>query len=669
MNMTYEEYKKLCQEIWEHNQRYYTKNTPIITDETFDNLLSLAEEIEKKHPEWVSKESPTQSVNESVVLKESRGFQTVTHRTPMLSLANTYSKQDVVDFITRVTKLVGHDAIAFSCELKMDGLAICATYEKGVFVQGATRGDGNKGDDITENMKMIRNMPLHLSGNNFPDLIELRGEVFMSHAVFKALNDEKVLEGEVLLANPRNAAAGALKLLNPKEVAKRQLSVVFYGIASHSNNDLVSQYASHDYMKKLGLPILELHALCHSLKEIEAFTEKVHKERQNLEYDIDGVVIKLDSLQEQKRLGNTGKSPRWAVAYKFKAEQVKTKLISITVQVGRTGTLTPVAELTPVFVAGSTISRSTLHNEEEIQRKDIRLGDVVIIEKGGDVIPKVIGVDLALRDPEAKPWGMPKFCPSCGSPVIKIEGEVAIRCPNSEGCQEQCLRRLTYAVGKEAMDIDNMGEKVVQQLVLKSFVKKLSDIYLLTEKEISLLDGFKVKSVNNLMESIDKSRQVTLDHFIMALGIRHVGSETAELLAKKLGTIENLIKMAYEALIKIEGVGSIVALSLVEYFSNDKNIHEIQALLDLGVKPLEVKTISFTDHLFKCKNFVLTGTLKNYTRDGAALLIKERGGKVTDSVSKKTDFLLAGESAGSKLEKAKSLSINILSEEDFFSLL
>ena len=297
--MTYEEYKKLCQEIWEHNQRYYTKNTPIITDETFDNLLSLAEEIEKKHPEWVSKESPTQSVNESVVLKESRGFQTVTHRTPMLSLANTYSKQDVVDFITRVTKLVGHDAIAFSCELKMDGLAICATYEKGVFVQGATRGDGNKGDDITENMKMIRNMPLHLSGNNFPDLIELRGEVFMSHAVFKALNDEKVLEGEVLLANPRNAAAGALKLLNPKEVAKRQLSVVFYGIASHSNNDLVSQYASHDYMKKLGLPILELHALCHSLKEIEAFTEKVHKERQNLEYDIDGVVIKLDSLQEQ----------------------------------------------------------------------------------------------------------------------------------------------------------------------------------------------------------------------------------------------------------------------------------------------------------------------------------------------------------------------------------
>jgi DNA ligase (NAD+) len=664
--ITYQAYEKLCQEIWDHNRRYYSDNQPIISDEAFDRLLAQLEAIEKMHPEWISPTSPTQRVNEFIT----QGFQSVVHRNPMLSLANTYSKDEIADFIKRMHKLVEHQQIAFSCELKMDGIAITAIYEKGAFIRGITRGDGKKGDDITVNMRTIEALPLRLSGDHVPDYLEVRGEVYMPHAVFKQLNESRATSDEGLWANPRNAAAGSLKLLDPREVAKRNLAVVFYSVAEDSSNSLVNQYQVHDFLQKLGLPPLEHHAICYSLDDIWVFAEKVLNLRAKLEYDIDGIVIKLDELREQKRLGSTGKSPRWAVAYKFAAEQAITRILGITIQIGRTGTLTPVAELDPVFLAGSTIARATLHNAEEVQRKDIRVGDVVVIEKGGDVIPKVVSVDFSKRqEGTGTAWMMPETCPSCGAAVARIIGEVAVRCPNSEGCPEQQLRRLIYFSGKSSMDIENMGEKVVEQLVLRGFVKRPSDIYRLTEEQLFQMEGFKAKSVQNLLNSIEKSRDVALDRFIMALGIKHIGAETAELLAKKAGNIESLSKMTMEDLIRIDGIGEKVAGAVVEYFANEKNQREIADLLSLGVKPHQLKTVSYQGHPFSDKTFVLTGALQNYTRTAAAALIKDRGGKVTDSVSKKTDYLLAGESAGSKYDKAQVLGIPILTEVQFSEML
>lgn len=663
--MTFQEYENLCAEVWKHHRHYFIEHRPIISDEAFDRLYHRLEEIEKQHPEWILPTSPTQRVGEALTA----GFKTVEHRIPMLSLANSYSKEEIADFIKRIQKLVERPNVSFSCELKMDGIAITATYEKGVFTQAATRGDGYKGDDISANLRTIQAIPLQLSGKNVPDFLEIRGEVFMPHEVFKKLNEEKAKADEPLWANPRNAAAGSLKLLDPKETAKRHLAAVFYGIAEHPSISLNSQYESHNFLQQLGLPTLQLHVLSHSLDEIWAFAETVQKKRSKLEYDIDGIVIKLDDLKEQKRLGNTGKNPRWAIAYKFAAEQAITRIRDITVQVGRTGILTPVAELDPVFLAGSTISRATLHNQDEIQRKDIRIGDAVTIEKGGDVIPKVVSVDSTKRSSESKPWHMPKHCPICGTAVIKVPGEVAVRCPNRTSCSEQFLRQLIHFVGKDAMDIEGMGKKVCEQLIAKGFVQSPSDLYRLSEMQLFQLEGFQMKSVQNLLSGIDKSRDVSLSRFIMALGIDHVGTETAELLANRSGEINLLMEMSQESLIEIPGIGEKVAHAIVEYFKDNHHRKEIEKLLKLGIKPRQQKAVTYHGHPFEEKIFVLTGTLSHYTRQAAAALIKERGGKVTDSVSKKTDFLLAGKEPGSKLEKAQSLGITVLDEEQFISRL
>ena len=659
------EYERLCVEIWEHNRRYYVESRPVISDEMFDTLLRRLVEIEANHPNWISPLSPTQRVNES----PSEGFKNISHRVPMLSLANTYSRDEIVEFIKRLEKLVEYQALAYSCELKMDGIAISATYERGVFVQGVTRGDGRVGDDITANMRAIKNLPMYLRGDNFPELLEVRGEVFMPHIVFKGANEKKIQEGEEPWANPRNAAAGSLKLLDARLSAERGLSVVFYGIADMTDLPVNSQYASHDFLQQLGLPILEERALCHSFEDIWLFIEKIHRLRSHLSYDIDGVVIKLDDINQQRRLGNTAKNPRWAVAYKFAAEQATTRIREITVQVGRSGVLTPVAELEPVFLAGSTIARATLHNEDEVARKDIRIGDTATIEKGGDVIPKVVSVDPQLRVNNSIPWKMPEHCPRCGTAVVRVEGEVSVRCPNSSSCPEQVLRRLIYSVGKEALDIENMGEKVVEQLVRKGFVKSLSDIYRLTEEQLYQLEGFKTKSVTNLLASISKSRDVPLPRFIMAFGIKHVGTTTAEVLASKSGTLEALMQMTSEDLMRIDGIGEKVATSVTDYFSDESNRKEIESLLSLGIRPQIQQTVDYGDHPFNGKSFVLTGSLAEYTRQSAAALIKERGGKVVESVSKKTDFVLVGDSPGSKAEKAQALGIPIISEAEFKSRL
>ena len=662
---TKQNYDQLCQLIWHHNRLYYIEHAPEISDEEYDHLFSRLVKLETEHPEWVSPFSPTQRVGES----PSEGFKTVEHRIPMLSLANTYSKEEIEDFIARIQKHLGSKYFAFSTELKMDGIAISATFEKGVFVRGVTRGDGRRGDDITANMRTIENLPLQLFGENVPDFMELRGEVFMPHAVFQTLNDQKMEDGEQLWANPRNAAAGSLKLLDPREVAERGLSIVFYGVVEESTGTLTKQSQVTPFLHSLGLPTLKYSAFCQSIEEIWTFAEKIRSLRTSLPYDIDGIVIKLDDLKEQKRLGSTGKNPRWAIAYKFAAEQAITRIHGIAVQVGRTGVLTPVAELEPVFLAGSTISRASLYNEEEVQRKDIRIGDLVTVEKGGDVIPKVVSVDLSKRPFDTHPWHMPAVCPSCGSPIVRVPGEVAVRCSNEEGCSEQQIRRLFYFAGKNAMDINHMGEKVIIQLVQKGFVKGPSDIYSLTEQQVSQLAGFKAKSVQNLLTSIEQSKKVSLARFIMALNIKHIGTGTAELLAMKTGTIERLSRMSEEELKQIEGIGDKVAQSIVQYFSLPEHQEEVKRLLQLGVTPTTLEVIQFTGHPFESKNFVLTGTLEHYTRSAAASLIKERGGKVTDAVSKKTDFILAGADPGSKLEKGKALGITILTEEEFMARL
>lgn len=660
----HKDYENLCKEIWEHNKRYYIDNSPTISDEEFDALLKRVIAIEKAHPEWIHPGSPTQRVNEI----PASGFKTVPHAYPMLSLANTYSKDELEDFITRMHKLVGAPKIAFSCELKMDGTAISVRYEKGIYVRGVTRGDGKKGDDVTANIRTIAAMPLQLYGKDIPDLLEIRGEVFMTHDEFNRSNKQREISGEPVWANPRNAAAGSLKLLDAQEVAKRHLSIVFYGIAADSSHKLTSQFSSHSYLHDHGLPTLPFKAKCFNMDEIWAFVEHIRKLRPTLPFDIDGVVVKLDDLRDQEHLGTTGKNPRWAVAYKFAAEQAVTRILDITVQVGRTGVLTPVAELEPVLVAGSTISRATLHNEEEVERKGIRIGDTVTIEKGGDVIPKVVNVHLALRPSHSHPWKMPEHCPSCGTQVLREENQVAVRCPNMH-CADQRLRRLTHFAGKGAMDIDNMGEKVVEQLMAKELISVPSDIYQLTVEDLSQLDNFKEKSIQNLLTGIENSKDIPLPRFIMALGIKHVGTGTADLLAAKAGNIETLAKLTVADLEEIEGVGPKVASAVVEFFSDPINLEEVNRLLAHGVKPQKMAVKKNIDHAFNGKTFVLTGTLQNYTRAAAAAYIKERGGKVTDSVSKQTDFLVVGEDAGSKLDKAKKLGIQILTEKEFADLL
>lgn len=660
-----QDYENLCKEIWKHNRLYYIDHDPVISDKEFDRLLEKLEQIESENPEWITSSSPTQRVGESI----SSGFETVSHKTPMLSLANTYSKKEVADFISRMHRLVEKDELIFTCELKMDGIAVSVLFENGVFVRALTRGDGKRGEDITHNMRTISNFPLQLAGKNLPPSLEIRGEVYMSGAAFSDLNRERMERGEPLFANPRNAAGGSLKLLDPKQTASRNLEVVFYAIAEESIDVYKSQYEIHAYLKKIGLPTLTYIAKCRTIDEIEEFGKKVEQERPQLPFHIDGIVIKLDSIKEQKRLGNTGKCPRWAVAYKFAAEQAATRISGITVQVGRSGVLTPVAELEPVLLAGSIISRATLHNEDEVRRKDIRIGDLATIEKGGDVIPKVVGVDPEVRPEGSLPWHMPKNCPACGTQVERMEGEVAVRCPNQRGCPEQGLRRLIYFASKQGMDIDTLGEKVMEQLVAKGFVTHPSDIYFLDKQQLSQLDGFKEKSIQNLLQSIDASRDISLTRFLMALGIKYVGEATADLLGKKAGSLERVAKMSQQELEQIDGIGQKAAESVVEFFASPENREEIGRLLEGGVRPRMVESKNFAGHPFEGKTIVLTGGLEKYTRQAAAALIRERGGKVSGSVSRKTDFVLAGADAGSKLAKAEQFGVKVIDEKEFETML
>lgn len=647
-----------------HDRHYYDEAVPVISDYEYDQLMIRLREYEANHPDLVIPQSPSLRVAEA----PTAGFVQKAHMVPMLSLANTYSEVEVEEFIKRIYKLLERKEVGFCCELKMDGTAVSLRYKNGSLFYALTRGNGREGDDITANIKTIKEVPLTLKGNDYPDDFEVRGEVFLSLASFHAINQEREEAGFETFANPRNAAAGSLKMLDPSEVEKRKLNIVCYSIAE-GQSSLKTQQEVHIQLKKWGLPIADLKHLClvHDKEGIMKFAKKIQNLRNQLPFEIDGIVVKVNDLTFHNMLGTTGKTPRYAMAYKFAPEQAKTKILNITVQVGRSGILTPVAELEPVFLSGSTISRATLHNQDEVTRKDIRIGDTVLIEKGGDVIPKVVQVDLSFRKQAAQPWHIPSQCPICHAQIVKREGEVAFRCPNLS-CFAQKVRRIAYFSSKHAMDIDHMGDKVVEYLVEKGLVKQISDIYLLTALDLAQLEGFKEKSIQNLLRSIDKSKTCPLSRFIMGLGIPYVGTETAEELANATRDLEVLINLTEEEFRAIQGIGDKTAFAIYTFFQNPEHREEIQRLLSYGVSPQKMgkKTLS---PAFNGKIFVLTGSLKNYSRDEATSLIKERGGKVSGSVSKNTDYLLAGSDPGSKLSKAEGLGVRILTEEEFQGLL
>ncbi|MDN3509635.1 MAG: NAD-dependent DNA ligase LigA [Candidatus Neptunochlamydia sp.] len=655
-----DEYLKLLEEIKRHDTLYFQNSQPEISDYEYDLLVKRVEKIEDKHPDWIPEDTPTRHVGED----STKGFTQVKHEYPILSLSNTYSKEEVADFIKRVDKILEGRLVEYCVELKMDGVAISLKYEEGELVRGATRGNGKQGDDITANTKTIKTIPYTLKEKVS---IEVRGEVFIPKKEFIDLNREREEAGEVAWANPRNAAAGSLQLLDSKEVAKRKLDIVVYNAIGSGEE---KQSEIHRYLKKMGLPVgsKKHFKVCKTVDEILAFADQIEKIRSDLPFEIDGIVIKVDLLRYHDMMGATVKSPRWAIAYKFAPEQAETVIEGISVQVGRTGVLTPVAHLKPVSLAGSTISRATLHNEAEVARKDIREGDDVIIEKGGDVIPKVVHVITAKRPSHSKPWVMPEVCPICGTEVIRKEEEVAVRCPNRIKCGGQNLRRLAFFASKNAMDIDHLGPEIVKKLVEYGFVSHVSDLYCLTEEELSQLEGFKEKSIKNLLRSIEDSKKTTLARFIFAIGIPYVGEGTAQLLADSGGSIEKLAKMSEKQLCAIDGVGDKVADSIIEFLGDPSHQKEIDDLLRLGVKPT-AQFQKIEGHAFTGKIFVLTGSLESLIRSEARTLIKERGGEVGRSVSKKTDFVLVGEDPGSKYDKAKDLGITILDEASFQKML
>lgn len=661
---TFKEYKELVDVMIAHDRHYYDEAFPVISDYEYDQLMIRLKEYEAKYPDQIIPNSPSLRVAEA----PTTGFVQKSHMVPMLSLANTYSEEEVSDFIKRVYKLLEKTEVDFCCELKMDGTAVSLRYKNGKLFSALTRGNGKTGDDVTANIKTIRSVPIDLNGSDFPDDFEVRGEVYLSLASFHTMNQERQESGLETFANPRNAAAGSLKLLDPSEVEKRRLNILCYSIAE-GQSPVKTQKEVHLQLKKWGLPVADLKHLrvAHDQKEIMQFAAEIQQKRDSLGFEIDGIVVKVNELTYHDILGTTGKTPRYAMAYKFAPEQAKTKILDITVQVGRSGILTPVAELQPVFLSGSTISRATLHNQDEITRKDIRIGDTVLIEKGGDVIPKVVRVDLAHRRHSHGPWHMPKNCPICQTSVIQREGEVAYRCPNPT-CFAQTLRRMIYFASKHAMDIEHMGEKVVEHLVEKGIVSRVSDIYLLTRLDLLQLEGFKEKSIQNLLQSIETSKNCSLARFIMGLGIPYVGIETAEELANAARDIHVLMDMLEEELCAIQGIGEKTAAAIYAFFRENEHREEIKRLLNHGVTPQKMKEKIFS-HAISGKTFVLTGTLERHSRDEAASVIKERGGKVSGSVSKKTDYVVAGSDPGSKYTKAKELGVTVLSEAEFERLL
>ncbi|VAX25443.1 DNA ligase (NAD(+)) [hydrothermal vent metagenome] len=657
-----ERINELREQLRTHNYKYYVLAEPSISDYEYDKLLNELIGLENEHPELITPDSPSQRVG-SDLTKEFQPFQ---HKYQMLSLANTYSEDELLAFDKRVKNGLNTDEdIEYVAELKIDGVSISIHYRYGILYKAATRGDGRVGEDITNNIKTIRSIPLKV---NTDLTFEVRGEVFMPLDGFDRMNEERALSGEKLFANPRNATAGSIKLQDPKIVATRPLDIFTYYFLSEERK-LKSQSEGLELLKKLGFKINPNYSVCSNISEVIEFCEKWDQKRAELPYETDGIVVKVNSTEHQKALGSTAKSPKWAVAYKFSAKQAVTKLKKITWQVGRTGIITPVAELEPIFLAGSTISRATLHNIDEIKRKDIREGDFVMIEKGGDVIPKIVSVDLSMRETDSVAVEIPTECPVCHSKLVKPENEVAIYCENSK-CSAQIKGRIIHFASKGAMDIEGLGEAIIDQFVDLGYLNSYADIYSLFdyESELKSLEGFGEKSIEKLFTSIENSKTQPFHRVLFALGIRFVGSGVARKLADGFGSIDKLMSSTSEELEKLDEIGTRISDSVIRFLHDPVNLDMINRLKEAGLK-FETEKVPQFEQKLSGNTFVLTGTLEKMTRKEAEEKIISLGGKPTSSVSKKTSYVVVGENPGSKLEKAEKLGVKILTEDDFIKLI
>ncbi|EDK4068629.1 NAD-dependent DNA ligase LigA [Listeria monocytogenes] len=657
-------YEELINILDQYSYDYYVIDNPTVEDAEYDQKMQELLKIEEAHPEWVTPESPSKRVGGEVL----EGFKKVAHDTPMLSLANAFNQEDLADFDRRIRDKVGDD-IAYMCELKIDGLAVSLQYENGKYKQGATRGDGTIGEDITANLRTIRSIPMKLQKEYS---IEVRGEAFMPKRSFQKLNEIREEEGQMLFANPRNAAAGSLRQLDTKIAASRNLDIFLYAVADFGEMGVETHSAGLDMLETLGLKVNKERRLCNSLEEVYAYIDEWTEKRAGLAYDIDGIVLKLNNLEQQRQMGTTVKSPRWSIAYKFPAEEVPTKLLDIELNVGRTGVVTPTAVLEPVRVAGTTVSRASLHNEDLITEKDIRIGDTVLIKKAGDIIPEVIKSITEERSGSEKPFHMPKKCPTCDSELVRLEEEVALRCINPK-CPAQIKEGLIHFVSRNAMNIDGLGEKVIIQLFSQHLIKDVADLFFLSKEKLLELERMGEKSVTNLLASIEASKQNSLEKLLFGLGIRHVGAKAAKSLAIHFDTMDNLKVADKETLTSINDIGQKMADSIVTYFANEEVHDLLEELKRAGVNMTytgpKLEDMSEEELVFAGKTVVLTGKLGKLTRNDAKALIESLGGNVSGSVSKKTDVVVAGSDAGSKLAKAEELAIPIWSEEDLIEYL
>ncbi|USD16698.1 NAD-dependent DNA ligase LigA [Priestia megaterium] len=659
--MEFETAKSRVQELRDllnrYGYEYYVLDQPSVPDAEYDKLMNELIEIEESFPELKTADSPTQRIGGQVL----DAFEKVQHQTSMLSLGNAFNEEDLRDFDRRVRQAVG-DEFSYVCELKIDGLAVSLRYEDGYLVLGATRGDGTTGENITENLKTIRSIPLRIKE---PLSMEVRGEAFMPRKSFEALNEAKMERDEVPFANPRNAAAGSLRQLDPKIAAKRNLDIFVYAMTDTGELEIDSHSESLNLLDELGFKTNKERQTCETIDDVIAYIESWQTQRPELSYDIDGIVVKVDSFDQQAELGTTAKSPRWAIAYKFPAEEVVTKLVNIELTVGRTGVITPTAILEPVQVAGTTVQRASLHNEDLIREKDIRIGDYVVVKKAGDIIPEVVNVIEEKRTGEEQEFTMPTHCPECESELVRLEGEVALRCINPS-CPAQIREGLIHFVSRNAMNIDGLGEKVISQLFREQLIKDVADIYTLTKQQLIELERMGEKSADNLIAAIETSKENSLERLLFGLGIRHVGAKAAKTLAQHFETIDKLTKATYDELVAINEIGAKMADAIVAYFTQEEVQELIHELKEYGVnltyKGPKLVSVENVDSVFAGKTVVLTGKLEQLSRNEAKAQIEALGGKVTGSVSKKTDLVVAGEEAGSKLIKANELEIEVWDE-------
>ena len=657
----------LVKELNQHTYNYYVLAMPTIADFEFDKKLEELAQLEKAFPEYSDPNSPTQRVGGEIT----KNFKTVKHKWPMLSLGNTYNEQDLRDFDERIKKAIGSN-FEYVCELKFDGLSISVTYENNKMLRAVTRGDGTQGDDVTTNIKTISNIPHHLTRPGAPDVFEIRGEIFMHRAAFERLNREKEELGEMTYANPRNFAAGTVKMQDSKEVAKRPLDCFFYGL---NTDKLYTQthWESLQAIKSWGFHVSEHSKLVSSIDDVFEFIQYWENQRFKIGYDIDGIVIKVNSYAQQQELGFTAKSPRWAISYKYKAQEVETVLQKVTYQVGRTGAVTPVANLKPVLLAGTTVKRATLHNANEIERLDLHEGDTVFVEKGGEIIPKIINVNLEKRGADAQKVIYPTICPECGTPLVRFTGEVAYYCPNDEGCPPQIVGKIQHYIGRKAMDINGLGDETIETFYKHGLVRHISDLYTLHEKsaELKQIERFGEKSIENMLKGIEDSKQMPFERVLFGLGIRYVGATVARKLAYATKNMDKLSTATVEELVGIEEIGQRIAESIVDYFSKPIHIQQINLLKSYGLQfEVQENTISLQSDKLTGKTFVISGVFDGVSRDELKDLIEANGGKILSGISAKLNYLLAGDNMGpSKLEKAKKLNIPLISQGELLDML